>query len=132
MIIMGTNFSFRNEQLYNGCKYFEDKYGIYIQKPEIHIAKTSAGWKPLFQANMLFKSVSEIKKFYEESGLDIFDEYNTKYTWEEFEARVLKFGADGKSHIQYNSEQDNMLSYYEKFNYHIDSDGYEFLSGQWD
>ena len=130
---MGTNFYFRNDKLYKDCKEFEKAYGIYIQKPEIHIAKTSAGWKPLFQKNLLFSSVAEIKKFYEESGLDIFDEYGTKYTWEEFVERVLEFGIDGKSHIEEIKSKDDIISRYERFNnYHIDSEGYEFLGGEWD
>ena len=131
MIKIGTNFSFRSEKLYNDCKEFEERHGIYIQKPEIHIAKTSAGWKPLFQANMLFKSVAEIKKFYEESDLDIFDEYNTKYTWKEFEERVLKFNPDGKSHIEEIKKDKYVTAKYIEDNYHIDQDGYEFLSGEW-
>ena len=129
---MSTNFYLRNEKLWNDCKEFEKKYGVYVSAPEIHIAKTSIGWKPLFQDNLLFKSVADIKQFYDKSGLEIFDEYNTKYTWEQFEERVLKFGVDGKSHIQYNLSQDDIINYYERFKYTIDSEGYEFLGGDWD
>ena len=118
VIVIGTNFYIRSEKLWNDCKEFEEKYGIYVSAPEIHIAKTSCGWKPLFQKNLLFSSVKDIKEFYDKSGLEIFDEYGKKYNWEEFTKRVLKFCENGKTHIEYEG-------------YTVDSDGYEFMDGEW-
>lgn len=113
---MGTNFYLRSEKLYKECEEFEKNYDIYIEKPEIHIAKTSGGWKPLFQKNILFSSVKELKEFYCRSGLDIFDEYDNRYTWAEFTERVIEFGdKNSKSHS----------------NVFIDEEGYEFLAGEW-
>ena len=117
---MSINFYFRNERLYKECKEFCEKHDIDISIPEIHIAKVSAGWKPLFQHNLLFASVSEIKEFHDKSGLQIFDEYNNKYNWEEFTDRVLNVGKSGKSHQQYSYGR-----------LHIDNEGYEFLEGEW-
>ena len=59
---------------------------------EIHIAKTSCGWLPLFQGHKNgINSVSEYKAAYETGEFDIVDEYGTSYNWDEFEDRVLKF-----------------------------------------
>ena len=118
MIKLGSNFYLRSEKLRNDCKELEEKYGVCVSAPEIHIAKTSYGWKPLFQKNLLFSSVKDIKEFYDKSGLEIFDEYGKKYNWEEFTERVLKFGENGKTHMEYEG-------------YTVDSEGFEFMDGEW-
>lgn len=59
---------------------------------EIHIAKTSCGWLPLFQGHKDgINSVCEYKTAYETGEFEITDEYGNIYTWEEFTERVLKF-----------------------------------------
>lgn len=60
---------------------------------EIHLAKTSCGWLPLFQAHPgKFESVEEMQVFYETTpGIKIVDEYYDEYDWEAFDERVLKF-----------------------------------------
>lgn len=116
MINIGTNFYLRDDKLYEQVKQFKDTYDIDIQLPEIHIAKTSYGWKPLFQKNMLFSSVKELKTFYDTSKLQIFDEYDNLYNWEQFTERVLEFAdKNSKSHT----------------NVFIDEEGYEFKEGEW-
>ena len=74
-------------------KYFGDYYELTDEPDwgyEIHIAKTSAGWLPLFQKHDCFKSVKELKELYETGEFIIYDEYCTKYSWEEFDERVLQ------------------------------------------
>lgn len=59
---------------------------------EIHIAKTSCGWLPLFQGHQDgINSVREYKEAYETGEFEIFDEYGDPYNWEDFAERVLKF-----------------------------------------
>ena len=58
---------------------------------EIHIAKTSCGWLPLFQAHEKLYSVRDFKAAYDTGEFKIFDEYGTEYDWEGFDERVLKF-----------------------------------------
>lgn len=100
---MGTNFYFftqsktlKNDIDVSGCT------GLYCTDTpdfgyELHIAKTSMGWLPLFQANEYIKSVKQLKEFYEKYNCKVYDEYETEYTWEEFDKRVLQFngGKDG-------------------------------------
>lgn len=56
-----------------------------------HVAKTSAGWLPLFQGHDSFKSVEQLKRLYDTGKFILYDEYGTTYTWDEFDERVLKF-----------------------------------------
>ena len=59
---------------------------------KIHIAKTSAGWLPLFQYHSNgISSVKDIKDAYNTDKVEIYDESEQKYLWAEFEERVLKF-----------------------------------------
>jgi hypothetical protein len=75
-------------------KYFGYNYEL-TDRPdwgyEIHIAKTSCGWLPLFQSHDCFKSIAELKLLYETGLFTITDEYGDTYNWEEFDERVLKF-----------------------------------------
>jgi hypothetical protein len=114
---MSTNFYLRDSKLYADCKQFASTYNIYIEPPGIHIAKTSGGWKPMFQSNTLFSSVAELKAFYLANNLDIFDEYDNVYSWEQFTERVLEYADElnNKPHT----------------NVTIDSEGYEFRNGEW-
>lgn len=58
---------------------------------EIHIAKTSGGWLPSFEAHDCFNSIKDLKKMYDTGKFIIYDEYGDVYNWEEFDERVLKF-----------------------------------------
>ena len=120
---------------------------------EIHIAKTSAGWLPLFQAHKDgISSVAEYKTAYDTGKFRIYDEYGTEYNWDAFEVRVLKhnggiLGVQKPEKIEQNKRSQlydkNMPDYYPishiqgnpqsyKFinqfvnNYFVDSQGYEF------
>ena len=92
---MGTNF-----YMITRSKKVAEKYAPYSYELtdfpyfgyEIHVAKTSAGWLPLFQGHTDgINSVREYKKAYETGEFEIFDEYGDVYTLEEFDERVLKF-----------------------------------------
>ena len=92
---MGTNFYMITKNKAMASLYAPYSYEL-TDTPyfgyEIHIAKTSCGWLPLFQGHKDgINSVSEYKAAYETGEFDIVDEYGTSYNWDEFEDRVLKF-----------------------------------------
>ena len=148
---MGTNFYLitRNKdmaQQYAPYSYrlTDDPYFGY----EIHIAKTSCGWLPLFQGHTDgINSVREYKEAYETGKFEIFDEYGESYTWEEFTERVLKFNGGIRgvaprekieqdptsrwydpSILEYRSIShfEYKYDYYYVNDYFADEDGYEF------
>lgn len=90
---MGTNF-----YLFTQNKEHKELFGnklFIVDTPEfgyeLHIAKTSCGWLPLFEAHENIKSVKDIKAIYNKGDVRIFDEYGTEYHWDEFVERVLEF-----------------------------------------
>lgn len=92
---MGTNFYLMTRNKQAAQKYAPYSYEL-TDEPyfgyEIHVAKTSCGWLPLFQGHKDgINSVREYKAAYETGEFEIFDEYGDSYTWEEFTERVLKF-----------------------------------------
>ena len=92
---MGTNFYLMTRNKKMAEKYAPYSYHL-TDEPyfgyEIHIAKTSCGWLPLFQSHTDgINSIREYKEAYETGEFEIFDEYGDPYTWEEFTERVLKF-----------------------------------------
>lgn len=146
---MGTNFYFftRNKEK---CEILAPRSYHLTDDPdfgyEIHIAKTSCGWLPLFQAHDGIRSVADMKKIYDEGDFSIVDEYGDYYDWPAFEDRVLKFngGVNGaipkeKIKVDKNSRfyDSNMpdhipVSHFEYANgyyakdYFKDPEGYEF------
>lgn len=98
---MGTNF-----YIHTRSKPLAEKIGDYglTDTPdfgyEIHIAKTSAGWLPLFQAHHGIRSVQDLKSIAEKEGVAIYDEYDKKYTWDEFVERVLTFNGGVKGVVK--------------------------------
>lgn len=97
---MGTNFYFFSKNKTAVRKYFGETYKL-VDVPdfgyEIHIAKTSCGWLPLFQAHEHSRSVRDLSNAYSSGEFRIFDEYGEGYTWEKFTERVLLHngGIDG-------------------------------------
>lgn len=91
---MGTNFYLMTKSKETRDKYFGYYYEL-TDTPEwgynIHIAKTSCGWLPLFQAHNCFKSIKQLKELYNAAEFIIYDEYGNMYSWDEFDERVLKF-----------------------------------------
>lgn len=132
---MGTNFYMMTTNKEIAHKDFRDGY-VLTDEPEfgylIHIAKTSAGWKPLFQSYDNIHSVADIKKYYDKCQFKILDEYNKEYNWESFKRRVLDFGnrEDALSHIYIRTDIPDYKTYYgDNFStnyFFADKDGYEF------
>ena len=91
---MGTNFYMFTERK-ELKPFFGSKLEV-VDEPDfgymIHIAKTSYGWQPCFEAHDAMRSVSDIKALYDKGGVRIFDEYMQEYTWDEFKERVVCFG----------------------------------------
>jgi hypothetical protein len=125
---MGTNFCFRHD-----FRYGE----IY----EIHIAKISGGWLPLFESHRSINSVKDIKAAYDTGQFEIVDEYGKKYSWEQFEERVLNWNKDNPkalSHIlppkDFTKEQ--VIQYYgtryESSMFFTDDEGYEFCNREFE
>lgn len=150
---MGTNF-----YLITCNKALAQKYAPYSYELtdmpyfgyEIHIAKTSMGWLPLFAGHQDgINSVKEYKAAYETGEFEIVDEYGTTYNWDEFDDRVLKFNGgirgvkslkkievdkhspfyDSKmpghipvSHLEYKYDSEFSKNYF------ADEDGYEFFT----
>lgn len=152
---MGTNFFIGTPSKEYKDQYFGYDYELtdspawlYCQ----HIAKTSAGWIPLFQSHNCFRSIKELKELYHTGSFILFDEYGAMYTWDEFDERVLKFnggisGVQKKEKINNNpndmfynpnlpdyrpishcSEPDCTYKFdsYYRDEYYKDPDGYEF------
>ncbi len=121
---MSTNFYFRHDFGYGE---------IY----EIHIAKTTGGWLPLFEKHRNINSVKDIKTAYNTGQFDIVDEYDDVYTWDEFENRVINWNKDNPkalSHILPPKDfaQEQVIQYYgtryEGDMFFADDEGYEFCN----
>lgn len=133
---MGTNF-----YLYTRDRKLRDTLGrgtVFTRTPcagyELHIAKTSFGWKPLFEEHENIHSVSDLKKLYESSDqIQIFDEYGNEYDWAEFKERVVDFGAPNYD-VDWRTAENNDMSEVDKSRMigeeFISSDGYRFSKRQ--
>lgn len=83
---------------------------------QIHVAKTSCGWLPIWQGHKDgINSVAEYKAAYDTGEFKIYDEYGTEYNWDAFDDRVIKFnggvlGAKKPEKI----EQDKNSRWYDK------------------
>lgn len=91
---MGTNFYMITKNKTMASIYAPYSYEL-TDTPyfgyEIHIAKTSAGWLPLFQAHKNgINSVAEYQTAYDTGEFRIYDEYGCEYNWDAFDDRVLK------------------------------------------
>ena len=81
-VTMGTNYFIRNTRT----------------GEEAHIAKTSHGYRPLFDGSWGIKSLKTLECFADDLEEIIFDEYGNEYTWPEFVERVVNSNPDGKRH----------------------------------
>ena len=135
---MGTNFYF----------FTQNRAVAYLMGPkrevtdipelgwELHIAKTSCGWKPVFEEHKQIHSVCDLDRFYHDNmrHLTIFDEYGQKYSWPEFEERVIKYGTPkvfdpeiGMYTGNWRCESDNDCEHYKHWDgEYADTDGYRF------
>lgn len=150
---MGTNFYMRRNdtkavllQMLNDDKSV-DEIRNFLDSDDcagIHLAKTSCGWLPSFEAHSTpsINSVADIKALYDTGKYEIVDEYDTPYTWDEFDKRVLQFNGGTVNRrviepISRRSDDPDMpdhipISHFEygkgKYaaDYFMDSEGYEF------
>lgn len=91
---MGTNFYFFSKEKEPCETWFGNTYELSDEQDfgyEVHLAKTSGGWLPLFQAHERCRSVLEMKAIYDTGLFQIKDEYGQLYSWKEFDERVLQF-----------------------------------------
>lgn len=124
---MGTNFYLFTNDRDKRMQWFGEISTIdcLTDSPDfgykIHIAKTSGGWQPLFEAHCRIRSVRDIKSAVT-AGFKILDEYGDAYTWPEFEKRVIRFAEhmpNAQSHLEYEGGR-------YRNDYFKDSEGCEF------
>ena len=133
---MGTNFYMSTTNKEVRDKYFKWNYEL-TDTPqwgyEIHIAKTSAGWLPLFQAHNCIKSVSDIKTLYDTGEFIIYDEYDTVYDWEGFKKRVLEHygGVAGAIPRTYVEQDSNGLFYDPNMPSHRPISHFDYADGKY-
>lgn len=79
---------------------------------EIHIAKTSCGWLPLFESHPGINSITDLERIYQTDKFVIVDEYGDTYNWEQFNKRVLQFngGVQGVAELEYIDMSEYMSS----------------------
>ena len=152
---MGTNFYMRRNdtkavllQMLNDDKSV-DEIRDFLNSDDcvgVHLAKTSCGWLPSFEAHSTpsINSVADIKTLYDTGKYEIVDEYDTPYTWDEFDKRVLQFNGGTVNRrvitpISRRSDDPDMpdhtpVSHFEYGNgkyaneYFRDPEGYEFTA----
>lgn len=127
---MGTNFYLFTSEKEDKKTIFDGWSYKLVDEPQfgymIHIAKTSYGWKPLFQEHPSIHSITDLKDVYERGSFVILDEYDTPYSWEEFEDRVIDFNKDNPDtidHMTYPKDRYSPI-------YFRSSDGYDFVRGE--
>lgn len=129
---MGTNYYLLTKDL----KY-RDKLGDKCEITDrpffaysLHLMKSSCGWLNLFEYHRgVIESVADIKKLYDTGDFEIYDEYDRKFEWTEFEQVYIR-----KYTRHRNGEIENFQSHItaqEKYGvmqirYFTDSEGYEF------
>ena len=131
---MGTNFYFFTKEKSAAEDRFPVSYEL-TNDPEfgyrIHIAKTSCGWLPLFQAHANCHSVNEMKTIYDTGFFQIIDEYGERYDWEEFRERVLEFnGGVAGAQPQISVERNKSAPFYDaNMPDHIPVSHFEYADG---
>ena len=151
---MGKNFYLWTSDK-NACnEYFSPHEYSVTDMPalgyQIHIAKTSMGWLPLFEAHRGMESVKDLEAIFKTGNFKIYDEDGRRYCWDEFTERVLKHNGGVQGAIPLTpDETDTRSMFYDKNmpahtpvshfeyangryadEYFKDSDGYEFTYGE--
>lgn len=127
---MGTNFYIFTKN--RSAKELLGPKAVLTDDPDfgydLHIAKTSYGWKPLFEEHERVHSIADLKWLYDQiPDAQIFDEYGNRYSWPKFEERVIRFGDRENNwrtlaHNDMATAQRFQCDPYE----YISSDGYRF------
>lgn len=122
---MGTNFYLMTSDRQKRDKWFDEYECELTDTPEwgyeVHIAKTSCGWKPLFESHKRIRSVRDIKAAIND-GFRVVDEYGQFYNLDEFVDRVVNFNADNDQAISHPEYEGGMY----RDSYFLDTEGYEF------
>ena len=146
---MGTNVYYLSKNKDAVLKHFGNSYELtdfpYLAY-EIHVMKRSSGWLPLWQSHENCRSVKDYKAAYDSGFFEIFDEYGTQYTWEDFYNEFAMFnggiyGVAPREKIEQdpnsyfydpNMPDTRPISHFEYANgryssdYYTDPQGYEF------
>lgn len=136
-LIVGTNFYLFSLNKNICDKYFDSRDYARTETPyvgyQIHIAKTSAGWLPLFEAHKGLTSIDDLYMIYRSGDFEIYDEYGTLYDWNGFTERVLKFNGGRKGVISPISYKEDIQSpFYDKdMPTHIPVSHFEYASGKY-
>lgn len=116
---MGTNFYMRAKEP-----------RVELIYDELHIAKTSCGWLPLFQSTPEegVESLEDLRGKYESGAYEIYDEYGEPYTWDEFVHRVVEWD---KRQVEAGRDPDTLHSHVDSvrarsLDEYKDPEGYEF------
>ena len=134
---MGTNyyFEFKNtEEIIEKVKAVsplipESVIGkLKYKLSEIHIGKSSAGWKGLFHKTEYFSNMNELEGFYQSNKDNLFikSEYGNYVTWEEL-LKILTYKEIG---LKSSVHEANINNWNSNGNYYIDEQGYEWLNGE--
>ena len=132
---MGTNYYFEVKNVDNIVNQIKQLNNIIPEEllkrikgelTNIHIGKSSGGWRALFEVNEYFSSMKELKEFYQNNKeqLIIKDEYNRELTWKELEEWLIK--SKGGSHIT----DANINGYNTDGRYFKDEEGFEWLRNE--
>ena len=80
-----TGDLFECDELTDYDNWWNDMHLAEIEYPKLHICKISIGWRPLFESTKYYKSMQELKNFYEKNKnrISITDEYGEEqgYEW---------------------------------------------------
>lgn len=131
---MGTNYYLLTKDL----KY-KNKLGTKVEITDtpffaysLHLMKNSCGWLNLFECHQgVIESVADIKRLYDTGDFEIYDEYNRKIEWDEFEEIYVskytryKNGETDKFESHLAAQKDNKFCII-TVRYFTDSEGYEF------
>ena len=119
---MGTNYYLATSRKDIKDKYFRN-YRL-IDEPiwayEIHIAKNSVGWIPLFQAHDgAFTSYAELRTLVETGEFILYDEDHQLLSWKEFDSII-------QSKMDFREVLESHLGRNWGIRYYKDLEGYEF------
>ncbi len=112
---MGTNFYLNIKNKDFAEKYFHGEYTIYelaFFRYEVHIGKTSMGWKSLYQSHKAaYNSVEEMMSFIKEhypKEIKIYDEYDNELNPDELKKRLIDWDdLFAKQYVKYVPEKKN-------------------------
>lgn len=103
-------------------KVMDSMSNLLREPQQLHIGKRSAGWKPLFQLQQEYTSITGMREWFEAHSTEwiIMDECDKKMTWEELDSELIQFNAnnpDALSHMEH------------PYDYRL-IDGHEWLNGE--